>query len=96
MNRKITTLATLFAAGAFAATAMAPKMDAASVKNTSDKSMVEIKLRRRQEGRQGHEGPQVLQGHEGMQKGKKDQAQGERRTASAARTRRARRKPART
>ena len=41
MNRKITTLATLFAAGAFAATAMAPKMDAASVKNTSDKSMVE-------------------------------------------------------
>jgi len=41
MNRKITTLATLFAAGAFAATAMTPKMDAASVKNTSDKSMVE-------------------------------------------------------
>jgi hypothetical protein len=40
MNRKITTLATLFAAGAFTATAMAPKL-AASVKSTSDKSMVE-------------------------------------------------------
>ncbi|MBK8724863.1 MAG: hypothetical protein IPL96_02110 [Holophagaceae bacterium] len=41
MNRKLTTLATLFAAGAFAATAMTPKMDASAVKNTADKSLVE-------------------------------------------------------
>jgi hypothetical protein len=41
MNRKLTTLATLFAAGAFSATAMTPA-GAASVKSSADTSLVEV------------------------------------------------------
>ena len=40
MNRKLTTLATLFAAGAFSASAMAPA--AAAVKSSTDTSLVEV------------------------------------------------------
>ncbi len=40
MNRKLTTLATLFAAGAFGASAMAPA--ATAIKSSSDTSLVEV------------------------------------------------------
>lgn len=40
MNRKLTTLATLFAAGAFGASAMAPV--ATAVKSSTDTSLVEV------------------------------------------------------
>jgi hypothetical protein len=42
MNRKLTTLASLFAAGAFVATAAAPKLGTATVKSSHDVSMVEV------------------------------------------------------
>jgi hypothetical protein len=42
MNRKITTLATLFAAGAFAAHASAPTLTALSAKSGADLSVTEV------------------------------------------------------
>jgi hypothetical protein len=42
MNRKLTTLATMFAAGAIVATSSSPRATAASPKSNSDKALLEV------------------------------------------------------
>ena len=42
MNRKLTTLATMFAAGAFVAVSGSPRATAASTKSNSDKALLEV------------------------------------------------------